>query len=393
MKKGYLVTLALCVVMAITSFVSATILIATDTDGFVRGDLLTISSFIIDLVAFIVSLYVFFSIDAVNEVTSMEGNVLEDADYSLAYASETRAFAQCRTQDEFAEVLFGKLEAAKRKTKSCIDYADNLQLVIDKIIWFAYIDVQKCQTQWDSLCEALDAERQKYVKLSSQLRYLLGENMKLIRQVNICQEALKAASEGNADYTRPALDDIRGGMLGNPITRIVYYDYLGLQYMLYAQAIINEHIEGGHRDFSEGYLLAIREANRAGAYAPEVLVDIDVLVSKAIGCFEAANDLSRGNMLWESYISFNLARMYVLHHCVFCGDRGATNYQTEALSAGEVMGLIDATVEARQKLLALYRCTMMDGQKENYLLEKFRDLELPLALELKGSFEAIEASC
>ena len=42
MKKGYLVTLALCVVMAITSFASATILIAIDTDAFVRGDLLTI---------------------------------------------------------------------------------------------------------------------------------------------------------------------------------------------------------------------------------------------------------------------------------------------------------------------------------------------------------------
>lgn len=90
MKKGYLIILVLCIVIAFASFVSAVTLVAIDTDGFVRGDLITISSFIIDLVALIVSLYVFFSIDAVNKVTSMDGNVLENERYSLDYASETR---------------------------------------------------------------------------------------------------------------------------------------------------------------------------------------------------------------------------------------------------------------------------------------------------------------
>lgn len=389
MKKGYLIILVLCIVIAFASFVSAVTLVAIDTDGFVRGDLITISSFIIDLVALIVSLYVFFSIDAVNKVTSMDGNVLENERYSLAYASETRPFAKCQTQEEFAETLFSLLDKAKHKTRSCIDYADNLQLVIDKIIWFAYIDIEKYQSQWDELFASLNTEREKYVNLSSQLRYLFDENVNLIDQVNICQEALKAAADNKTDYLKPTLDDIRGNMLGNPITRIVYNDYLGLQYMLYAQSIVDGSIAVELTDFSTEYLQAVRQASHDGVYTTDKLIDLDVLISKAIRCFEEAEKFSRGNLLWSGYISFNLARMYVFHYCVFCGAGYSNEYRAECFSIDHVQTSINAAIESRRKLLALYRTTMTNGEEDNYLLRQFRDLELPLAIELKTSFETI----
>jgi len=271
-------------------------------------NIVTITSFVISFIAFIFSMITYFSIDVVSGVTSMDGNVLENSDYTIAYEEAVDSFKEAKTEQEFFNELMKKVKN-DRKSKSCMIFADELQTVIDYIIWFAYIDLNNpdYRRECEQLVEKITKEQKRYEKMSNGINHLLEENVKLIKYVLVYQEKRSAGESGFSK-----LENIRGNMLKNPISQIVYYDYLGLDYRRKAASILNA-CGDGNQEFSTEHMLAIMNFS----YSEEQKKQIACFVERAEICFEKAREVAAGNILWEGYISYNKARVdlmkYLMH--------------------------------------------------------------------------------
>lgn len=68
----------------------------------------------------------------------MEGNILENEDYSTSIAEIVRKYDQ-KTADETAEAVFNDLENrfSKRNSNTAVKLANNLQTFIDIIVHFS----------------------------------------------------------------------------------------------------------------------------------------------------------------------------------------------------------------------------------------------------------------
>lgn len=120
-------------------------------------------SFFVSMAAFVFAEITYFSIDSVNGITSMNGNVLENEHYSIAYPSAIKQFERCKTKEEYTKCLFDIVYPSERST-TCIIFADQLKKIIDNLVWFNYVDMnseyvkKKCET----LLHYLDRESKKY---------------------------------------------------------------------------------------------------------------------------------------------------------------------------------------------------------------------------------------
>ena len=177
-----------------------------------------ITSFVISFAAFVFSVITYFSIDAVNNITAMDGNVLENENYAIAYEEMIDKFMNAADQKAYTQKLLNEVSCPK-KTKSCIVFADCLQNILDHIILFAYVDLSDNETrkECDKLIKIIREEADYYIKLSNGIKYQLDENIKLIEYIMDYQ---KARSQ-KQDWEFSKLENIRGNMLKNPISKIL----------------------------------------------------------------------------------------------------------------------------------------------------------------------------
>ena len=325
-------------------------------------NIVTVTSFVISFVAFVFSMITYFSIDTVSSITSMDGNVLENSDYTIAYEEAVEAFKEAKTENEFFDLLMKKVK--KGKTSSCMVFADNLQDIIDYIIWFAYIDLKneeyrnKCKKMVDDIIK----EQKRYEKMSNGINHLLEENVKLINYVLIYQQN---KSQGNENQFSK-LENIRGNMLKNPIAQIVYYDYLGLDYRRKAANILRA-CQDKNGEFTTAYMKAVKQFS----YTEEQRKHFECLIERAEMCFEKAQDVAMGNVLWEGYILYNKARVDIMKHLMGMGK-----------TYGELCEALAKTVKIRDNVAFLFQ------RNGAYLDTKFVQ-EADRAKELQRNFEAI----
>jgi hypothetical protein len=292
---------------------------------------ISISSLVISFIALIIALITYFSIDSVNNVTSMEGNVLENPNYTIAYSEMIKSFSNCKVKSEFEKKLLEKVcPAFNNKTLTCIQFADFIQNVIDHIIWFAYVDFKGAQlrNECTKLIQYLERELQRYSSLSNGLQYILNENIKLIKYVLDYQEERSL----NRD-TVCRLEDIRGKMLQNPISQIVYYNYLGLYYRNKANTLLRQ-CNSQNNEFSFEYMKSILQYN----YNPKVVKEINILLNRARFNFDLADELAKTDILWQGYTQYNLARTFVMEYLINTTVEDLTyNYARSALSVRDVV--------------------------------------------------------
>ena len=70
------------------------------------GIMLSVLSTVISVVALIYAMITYYSIDRVQSMNSMEGNVLCNPNYSVAYPENIQQFEKCKDEIEFSDVLF-----------------------------------------------------------------------------------------------------------------------------------------------------------------------------------------------------------------------------------------------------------------------------------------------
>lgn len=322
-----------------------------------------ITSFVISYVAFVFSMFTYYSIDAVGSVTAMDGNVLENEDYAVAYEEMIDIFIDKGDSETYAKELF-KVVKCPRKTKSCIVFADYLQKILDHIILFAYIDLndEDIKRECDQLVKTISKEAKRYGRLSNGINYQLNENVKLIAYVLDYQ---KLRSE-KRDWEFSKLENVRGNMLKNPISRILYYDYLGLDYRRKAAKILNA-CGDTTSEFSTEHMRAIMNYE----YSEEDKKHASCLIERTDMCFAKAQELAQENILWEGYISYNKIRVEIMKYLLDQRD-----------SKEDILAELDRIIRVRENVEYLFH------RKDSYLNSQFAE-EVRMAKTLKMNFEKV----
>lgn len=81
-------------------------------DAVVQG-IDSMATLVISFLALSISIITFLSIDAVSQISAMEGNVLENPNYSMSSGQLIHEYKNIETQSDFSYLLFQKLDEQK----------------------------------------------------------------------------------------------------------------------------------------------------------------------------------------------------------------------------------------------------------------------------------------
>lgn len=269
-------------------------------------------SFLLSIVALIFSVVTYVSIDSVNVLSSMEGNVLCNENYNAEYVALVDQYNDCDTQLSLQKKLFADIEKElKLHSKTCMAFTDTLQNIIDRLLWFAYVDTKRGDYQKSvaDLIEKIEKKYREFNAISNGNQYVLREHIKLIKNVLNYQSV---QHEGRELDAAGEMLNIRGRMLMNSVSKTIYHDYLGLEFHKKALEIIRRltGYEG------EEYLSRGIESISQYKYSPFHKDEINMYLSEAQSCFDKAMATSTDDILWRGYISFNKARVEILSSIV-----------------------------------------------------------------------------
>ena len=190
------------------------------------------------------------------------------------------------------------------------------------------------------------------------------ESIKLIKYVLYYQ--------GNRDTSdfNPKFDliNIRGKLLRNPISKIIYLDYLGLSYNAKAIALVKDICRLNGQVFLPENIKKIYDTDFKDKYE-----HINLYLQRAHKAFAMARELSEDEVLWEGYIKYNLARVLLMKALV-----NKSSFEEWEL-------LIAETIEARHRVAVLFGDLIKDGEN-SYLINSF-EKELYLSKMVKYSYE------
>lgn len=371
--RARILVITVCVLSFLTGILVTTIFMSSKVSDSVVGfsnNAIEYISFIISFVAFVISMVTFFAIDSVNSISSMEGNVLENEDYSISYEKMVDDYKKAKTKEEFADEVL-KAVSKISKPSSCMECAEVMQDIIDNIIWFAYVD--KDNEAYKELCktlvEGIEKKVNYYGKISNNIKNTLGENLKLIQNVLQYQDMSKDLKLTNI----PKLENIKSGVLKNPVAKIVYYDYLGLEYRKRAWAIVKEKLEeknGTNHEFLEFETNTMRVMLNHD-FDEEDREHCECLLECAEACFKSAQKYSNDDRLWKGYISYNLVRVQVMRYLLF-----------DKKDKTELLKELDNVIKIRGNVLFLF-------SREHSYLNKMFQKEIDSAKKLKLNFKNI----
>ena len=313
--KYWLIALALTIVASIMVYVGFALYYDTiyfDTINSVLGFGIGLVSLLISVVALIFSVITYVSIDAVNALSSMEGNVLCNENYNAEYMLLVEQYDNCKTQLELQKKLFFDLdEYLKKHGKTCMAFTDFLQYFLDRLLWLAYLDSKRedYQASVMQIIEKIEKKYNEFNAISNGNQYVLREHIKLIKNTLNYQSV---SHEGKELDANGKMLNIRGRMLVNGVSKTIYYDYLGLEYHKKALQKIREIT--GYSD--EEFLSHNMDLISNFSYREEDKKEIDLYLNQAKLAFEQATASSENDVLWKGYITFNLARIDLLSYLV-----------------------------------------------------------------------------
>lgn len=258
--------------------------------------IIAIISLDVALIALYISLRTFYSIDEVNAISRMDGNVMENERYRPNILRAVFLFPQSELLDS-SEALMDYMEGLflDKNKQSGAHLADNVQEVADLLVLIPYFIKGNSAVQLNRVSELLDSIRNKvdnFKEISDGSCKLLEETVSLIAAVFAYQKY------GQIDSSPSKLLEIRGSLFINPVTSILYYDYLGLYYLRCATYLLTGKISPS--------LVVIMSCIKKCKDEDKSLAF--VYCDKASGAFKRAKEHSEEDMIWTGYVCFNLAR-------------------------------------------------------------------------------------
>ena len=289
--------------------------------------IVSVISLLIAFLAFSISVKTYTSIDSVNSMTMMDGNVMENENYKTNIVLLLREFEEPVSDDSAAKRfrLFAKDEKESMKSvkrymsrvqslvggdfTSGVRFADNIQKLMDYIIVLPYFinsadeEIRTfAQEGARQLNARLRAEVESYANLSEGSTVLLQENVRLLDEILKLQT--KRVDGEKMDKVR--ITGVRGSMMKNPVSRTLYYDYAGLYYYNMALETMAESLRRTRKEmFTVAMIrLASIPGNLSDVAKHKTLMYLDLALSE----FGKAIDVIGDDLMWKSMIYYNIAR-------------------------------------------------------------------------------------
>lgn len=267
----------------------------------------SIGSYVISLTALLVALRTYMSIDSVNNISKMDGNILENEGYSISLPELVSRYDQTKAlslQDAVMRDIELKL---KTKSGTASEFADTLQYMIDLIIVFPAVfkskesDSNQYHKRMQKVLELLDRKVKKYDSLNKGSLIQIHEASKLFKAIVKYQQVI-VNEEVNVHSD---LLHIRGGILKNNVTQTIYHNYLGLYYHKKAMHEILMILDLKRVDFYSKDGVMVLDVLKSGHYH---LNDILSFLDKSKQHYNKALAISSEDIVWPGFIYFNLAR-------------------------------------------------------------------------------------
>ena len=280
--------------------------------------MVAITSLAVALIALLVSLWTFFAIDEVNAISRMEGNVMENSRCQPNIIRSIFRFPE-KDFDEAGNALMEHLEGLFRtRPKSGAQLADHVQEVADLLVLIPFFirtgNREASAVQMDrvsALVEKMDRQVRDFTRISDGSCKLLEETVSLVKAVFAYQ---KMTASGESDPSM--LLQLRGSIFINPVSCLLYRNYLGLYFLHRATSLLNGYRKGlSEREEWESIHAAPSE-DRALAL---------VYLDKAANAFSQALNYIGEDSLWRSFVCFNRGRVaYLQERLLRFHEKGAT---------------------------------------------------------------------
>ena len=336
----------------------------SDSVGELMPFIVSIVSLIIAVLAFDISMKTYSSIDAVNSISKMDGNIMENEDYRtniIAILKQCTSSDKKDTRDEIMKKLNSFF--SNDVVVSGAKLADSIQKLIDYIVILPYFVnssssdyANESKVKVENLISVIEKEVKLYDKMSEGSSVLLEENLKLIKAVFAVQ-LKRTESVLHSDVN---LMEVRGTMLKNPVSKTLFYDYSGLFYLVKAL----DHMASILKSKDHRVLYSIDNIRKIRGLVPDASKDIVMsYLSHAEDEFNQALEVIDGDLMWSSMIYFNLARVKFFKS-LFASEGESSDW----------LSFMNKAVSYRSRF-NLFLSDVFVGRTDAYLVRAFADEE------------------
>ena len=181
----------------------------------------------------------------------------------------------------------------------------------------------------------------------------MKESIKLINAVFAYQKIKPQQTSSN--YT---LMDVRGTMLKNAVSKTVYYNYMGLLYLTKATESILQHLanETHHTNFYSIEILRSIKNYTENNY-PELTISH---LESAIENFRIASNIINKDVMWSSFIFFNIGRTEFLLNLISHGKKG-----------NDWISTMNSAISYRKRLNMILSDILNNAQNLSYFQKAF----------------------
>jgi hypothetical protein len=173
------------------------------------------------------------------------------------------------------------------------------------------------------LVERIDQRYRGIRTLSMGDRCLIDENIKLIKYafkylIEPTGEEYSITTTGLRKKKDKTIDEgkflnLRGKMLVNPVARVIYYDYLGLEHFRVARKLICDTVNiEPHEPRVQEFLQVNMDRIKTHPFAKDEFKIIKFHLKESLECFSKAGEFSENDILWSGYVKGNICRVMLI---------------------------------------------------------------------------------
>lgn len=270
---------------------------------------ISIVGFCIALLALFIAVRTYTSIDSVNNISKMDGNILDNERYVTSLPELISQF-KSKNEKDLDEELFKSIEHKLNKdSNTAVLFADTLQYLIDLIVLFPAVfnaadaNKKRYKNRMDRILKNIDRQRDILHSISKGNSIQITETIKLFKAVVSYQSFV---ANGNFNIHADLLH-VRGPILRNPVTKTIYHNYLGLYYNKKGMHLLKESLDMGSTDILsiDGLNIVLSKIN---SILPSIIEEVVMYLMSACEQFDKALEISSEDVMWPGFINYNKAR-------------------------------------------------------------------------------------
>jgi len=311
---------------------------------------ISIVGFCISLLALFIAVRTYTSIDSVNNISKMDGNILDNERY-VTSLPELIIQYKSKNEKDLDEELFKSIEQKlKNDSGTAVLFADTLQYLIDLIVLFPAVfnaadtDKERYKNRMDSILKSIDRQRDILQSISKGNSIQITETIKLFKAV-VSYQSFVASGDFNI---HSGLLHVRGPILRNPVTKTVYHNYLGLYYNKKGMHLLKVSLEMGVEDILSIDGLSLFRS-KFHTILPSVLEEVVMYFRSACEQFDRALDISNEDIMWPGFINYNKARTLYFLSLLSDSEESWADVMDDAVkSRSRLNRLIDEVLSVNQ---------------------------------------------